>query len=112
MDLHPGAENHRSAAIGLTESYSIRRALHENEDWHQDLVEQSHDLLCVHDLEGRLLSINPKPARLLGYSVEEILQIPMRELTAPEFRDQFDAYLGQIKRTKQALGLMAVMTRS
>jgi PAS domain S-box-containing protein len=75
-------------------------------------VEHSHDLLCIHDLEGRLLSINPRPARLLGYSVEEILRIPMRELAAPEFRDQFDAYLGQIKRTKQAHGLMAVMTRS
>jgi formate hydrogenlyase transcriptional activator len=112
MDLHPGAENHRSAAIGLTESYSIRRALHENEDWHQDLVEHSHDLLCIHDLEGRLLSINPKPARLLGYSVEEILQIPMRELTAPEFRDQFDVYLRQIERIGQAHGLMAVMTRT
>jgi PAS domain S-box-containing protein len=112
MELHPGAEKHRSAALGLAESYPIRRALHENEDWSRDLVEHSHDLLCIHDLEGRLLSINPRPARLLGYSVEEILRIPMRELAAPEFRDQFDAYLGQIKRTKQAHGLMAVMTRS
>ena len=90
----------------------IRRALHENEDWYQDLVEHSHDLLCIHDLEGRLLSVNPAPARLLGYSVEEILQIPMRELIAPEFRAQFDAYLKQIERVGEARGLLAVMTRS
>jgi PAS domain-containing protein len=50
-----------------------------NIDWNRDLVEHSRDLLCVHDLEGRLLSVNPVPARLLGYSVEEILKLPMQE---------------------------------
>jgi PAS domain S-box-containing protein len=91
---------------------SIRRALQENEDWYQDLVEHSQDLLCVHDLEGRLLSVNPAPARMLGYSVEEILQIPMRELIAPDFRPQFDAYLSQIESVGEAHGLLAVMTRT
>src|SRR5580704_9187838 len=33
-----------------------------NIDWNRDLVEHSRDLLCVHDLEGRLLSVNPVPA--------------------------------------------------
>jgi PAS domain S-box-containing protein len=112
MDLHPGPEKRRAAEDKLAEVEPIRRALRENEDWYQDLVEHSHDLLCVHDLAGRLLSVNPAPARLLGYSVEEILQIPMRELIAPEFRDQFDAYLEQIEREGEARGLLAVMARS
>ena len=112
MHLHPGPEKRRVVEVKLAELEPIRRALHENEDWYQDLVEHSHDLLCVHDLAGRLLSVNPTPARLLGYSVEEILQIPMRELIAPEFRDQFDAYLEQIERVGEARGMLAVMTRS
>jgi PAS domain S-box-containing protein len=112
MDLHPGPENRRPAAIRLSESYPLRRAFQENEDWYQDLVEHSHDLLCIHDLEGRLLSINPRPAQLLGYSVEEILQIPMRNLVPPEYRSQFDAYLRQIESTGEAHGIMEVMTRS
>jgi PAS domain S-box-containing protein len=111
MDLHPGPEKRRVPEAWL-QSDSIRRALQENEDWYQDLVEHSQDLLCVHDLEGRLLSVNPAPARMLGYSVEEILQIPMRELIAPDFRPQFDAYLSQIERVGEAHGLLAVMTRS
>jgi formate hydrogenlyase transcriptional activator len=90
----------------------MRRALQENEDWNQDLVEHSRDLLCIHDLEGRLLSVNPAPARVLGYSVEEMLRIPMREMVAPEFRDQFEAYLKQIASAGEANGLTAVMTRS
>src|SRR5229473_4659078 len=112
MELHPGPQKHGFAAVKLAESDPVRRALQENEDWYQDLVEHSHDLLCVHDLEGRLLSVSPTPARLLGYSVEEILQIPMRELIAPEFRDQFDVYLKEIARAGKASGYLAVMTRS
>jgi len=80
-------------------------------DWYRDLVDHSQDLLCIHDLQGRLLSVNPAPARVLGYSIEEILQVPMRELIVPEFRPQFDAYLDEIARKGEAHGYMAVLTR-
>jgi formate hydrogenlyase transcriptional activator len=91
----------------------IRWALQEhNQEWYRELVEHSRDLLCVHDLRGRLLSVNPVPARLLGYSVEEMLQIPMREMIVPEYRDLFDLYLEQIERDGEAQGLMVVLSRS
>jgi PAS domain S-box-containing protein len=112
MNLHPGPEKGRAAEVRLAELAPIQRALHENEDWYQDLVEHSHDLLCIHDLEGRLLAVNPAPARVLGYSIEELLQIPMRELTAPEFRSEFQSYLREIERAGEARGLLTVLTRS
>jgi formate hydrogenlyase transcriptional activator len=112
MELHPGPEKRRLTEVRRTSSDPHQWAFHENEDWYQDLVEHSQDLLCIHDLEGRLLSVNPAPARLLGYSVAEILQIPMRELIAAEFRPQFDAYLRQIERCGESHGYMAVMTRT
>jgi diguanylate cyclase (GGDEF)-like protein/PAS domain S-box-containing protein len=82
------------------------------EDLYRDLVEHSQDLLCTHDLSGKLLSINPLPARLLGYEVETLLQMPMREFLAPEYRDQFEEYLSRIQRDGFAEGLMILMTRS
>src|SRR5579864_345110 len=91
----------------------IRWALQENNhDWYRELVEHSRDLLCVHDLQGRLLSVNPVPARLLGYSVDEMLQIPMREMIVPEYRDLFDLYLKQIEYDGEAEGLMVVLSRT
>jgi formate hydrogenlyase transcriptional activator len=111
MALHPEAEQRHKSEEVHGETDLIRQALRENEDWYQDLVEHSQDLLCIHNLQGRLLSVNPTPARLLGYSVEEVLKIPMRELIAPEFRGEFDDYLKSIARTGEAHGLMAVMTR-
>jgi PAS domain-containing protein len=68
MDLHPGPTECK-VLERRTVLDPIRRALQENDDWYQDLVEHSQDLLCIHDLAGRLLAINPAPARLLGYSV-------------------------------------------
>jgi PAS domain S-box-containing protein len=109
MALHPVPRVPEKAPVELD---PIRRALQENEDWYRDLVEHSQDLLCIHDLEGRLLSVNPAPARVLGYSAEELLQIPMREIIAPEFRPHFDAYLSQIGQTGESRGFMAVVTRS
>ncbi len=86
--------------------------LSENVDWSRDLVEHSRDLLCVHDLDGRLLSVNPVPARLLGYTVEEILKVPMRELLDLKFRDQFDEYIRQLASAGEATGILAVRTRT
>jgi formate hydrogenlyase transcriptional activator len=112
MALHPG-ERKRHVPEELPVAWDpIRRDLKENEDWYRDLVEHSQDLLCVHNLEGRFLSVNPVPARLLGYSVEEMLQTPMRDFVDPQFRAQFDVYLREIERAGEAHGLLAVVTRS
>jgi PAS domain S-box-containing protein len=97
MDLHPGSEPRHVAEGKRTEFDPIRHALQESEDWYRDLVEHSQDRLCIHDLRGRLLSVNPALARALGYSVEELLQIPMRQFVVPEFRSQFDAYLVEMR---------------
>src|ERR1019366_6318618 len=112
MALHPEQRKRYFPEEAPVAWDPIRRDLEENEDWYRDLVEHSQDLLCVHDLEGRLLSINPVPARLLGYSVEEMLRMPMLDFVDPQFRSQFDGYLRDIERTGESRGLLAVVTRS
>ena len=81
-------------------------------DPYRYLAEQSHDLLCTHDLQGRLRSVSPAPARLLGYTVQELLQIPMRQLIVPEYRCEFDEYLVRVEREGVAEGYLALLTRS
>ena len=98
--------------VDITERKRAEAALRESEDRYRDLVEHSQDLLCTHDLQGKLLSANPAPARILGYEVAELLQIPMRELIAPEYRHQFDDYLAKIKTVGTDKGLLTVLTRT
>ncbi|MGB8117052.1 MAG: PAS domain S-box protein [Candidatus Sulfotelmatobacter sp.] len=111
MDLHPGHEN-CPPPLEPTELEPVRRAFQKNKDWYRDLVEHSQDLLCIHDLEGRLLSVNRASTRLLGYDAEEILRIPMRQLIAPEYRQEFDDYLRRVESEGEARGLLVVVTRS
>ncbi len=112
MALHPGEQKRRFPEELPVTWDPIRRDLEQDGDWYRDLVQHSQDLLCAHDLEGRFLSVNPVPARLLGYSVEEMMEKPMRDFVDPQFRAQFDAYLGEIARAGEARGLLAVITRS
>jgi PAS domain S-box-containing protein len=100
-------------ARDITERERTEGMLRESEDRFRDLVQHSEDLLCTHDLEGNLISVNPAPARILGYSVEELLKIPMRELIVPEGRKAFDDYLERFKTTGAPdKGLMCVLTRT
>jgi PAS domain S-box-containing protein len=112
MALHPGEQKRRFPEELPVTWDPIRRDLEQDEDWYRDLVEHSQDLLCAHDLEGRFLSVNPVPARLLGYSVEEMLRKPMRDFVDPQFHDEFDVYLREIALKGEARGLLAVITRS
>lgn len=97
----------------LTEQRHAEEQLQRSEDRYRDLVEHSEDLLCTHDLQGRLLTVNPAPARILGYEVEELLKIPMRDLIVPEGRVLFEEYLERLRTTGQPEhGLLCVMTKS
>jgi PAS domain S-box-containing protein len=83
-----------------------------SQDVNANLVEHCNDLLCSHTLDGRLLSANSTPARLLGYTVEELLRIPMRELLAPEALEEFEKYLVRIRVEGTSSGYMILLTRS
>ncbi len=86
------------------------RALRESEDRFRDLVDHSRDLICTHDLDGRLLSVNPWVCEVMGYSREEMLQKTIADLLDPEFRDRFPDYLAEVRRNGVARGRMVVAT--
>jgi len=84
-------------------------ALRESEDRYRDLVEHSNDLICTHDLEGRVLSVNQAAARTLGYSrTADLIGRNVREALLPEFRGKFADYIAQLQQTGSAHGLMSV----
>lgn len=85
-------------------------ALRASEDRYRDLVENSQDLICTHDLQGRLLSVNGAVVRLSGYAQEELLGMNLVDLLTRGARDSFAAYLTEISDKGSASGLMHVRT--
>ncbi|HEY6553546.1 MAG TPA: PAS domain S-box protein, partial [Vicinamibacteria bacterium] len=77
---------------------------------YRDLVENSLGLLCTHSPDGRLLSINPAGAEMLGYEPWEIVGRSLRDLLVPSVRPAFDDYLSRLLKRSSDSGFMRVQT--
>lgn len=96
----------------VTERMQAERAIRESEKKYRDLVDKSQGLICMHDLDGVLLSVNPASAYLLGYTQDELVGKKLLDYMAPAFRQHFDVYIKDIIRTGDITGQMRVLTRS
>ena len=70
--------------VDITQKKETELALQESEKKHRDLIQNAHDMIYQHDLEGNLKTINKAVKRISGYSVEEALKLNMRDFIVPE----------------------------
>ncbi len=99
------------AVRDVTLEKSAQDQLRETERRYRELSETTHDLLCLHDTEGRVLEANTAALRALGYSHEEIRGISIRDVLTPGSAASFDDYLRTILEEGSAEGHMAVLNR-
>jgi PAS domain S-box-containing protein len=96
----------------LEELKDTAQALQQSEARYRSLVEQGLGLICIHDLEGRLLSVNPAAAHTLGYQPEEMAGRNLREFLSPAVRPLFGEYLERIRRHTTDAGVMRLLTKN
>nr|WP_063571301.1 diguanylate cyclase [Luteibacter rhizovicinus] len=80
-------EMHRRRAVTSLEA-SERRF--------RQLFHYSLGLICTHDLDGVLLSVNPAAAKSLGYPINSLMGRSLAEFMRPEMVPAFNAYLRRI----------------
>jgi diguanylate cyclase (GGDEF)-like protein/PAS domain S-box-containing protein len=65
----------------------------------RQLFQFSLGLICTHDLDGILLSINPAAARSLGYPINQLMGRSLSDFMRPENMPLFQQYLQRIATT-------------
>ncbi len=85
--------------------------LRESEERYRALVDDSLGLICTHDLDGILLSINPAAAHALGYRPEEVIGRNLSELLPSAVHSLYGHYLVLIQQDKVSTGFMRILRK-
>jgi|GEM_PF-1455964 len=94
----------------VTGRVNDQQALVESEEKHRNIVENISDILCTHDLDGNVLSVNSNASTNLGYDVATMMTMNVQDILAPYSKERFGAYIDILKKHGFAKGLMYVIT--
>src|SRR3984885_10740393 len=95
-----------ATGIDVTTQRAAEATLRESEARYRQLVEGSLGMVCTHDLNGVILSINAHGAASIGHTLEEIVGHNLAEFIPEENRHSLQTYLRLIQETGEAQGLL------
>ena len=100
-----------ATGIDVTVQREAESTLRESEARYRQLVEGSLGMVCTHNMDGMLLSVNQHSANSLGYRVDEMVGQNLRSFMPEEVVEDFSRYLLAIRRSGESLGRMHVCHR-
>ncbi len=90
----------------ITSRVNAERKLILSEEKHRVFFENSQGLMCTHNLSGKFITVNPAGAKLLGYTVDELLTMTLFDIVDIRYVDMVSQYLQQVETAGQYKGLM------
>jgi PAS domain S-box-containing protein len=106
-----GAVNVLSISTDITEVKQARQELENSEKKFRDLVQYSQALICTHDLDGNMLSVNPATERMLNRSARQLVGRNLREVVPPPHQANIQGYLAAFAEKSEQRDVVAIMTR-
>lgn len=99
--------------LNITERKQIEDKVLVNEKRYRDLFNYSQALICTHDLEGKLLSVNPAICNIIGYTSEELIGRNIKEFVPQDKVVNFDEqYLQNVLNTGTAEGVFIIICKN
>jgi PAS domain S-box-containing protein len=95
-----------ATGIDVTVQRSAETAIRESEARYRQIVEGSLGLVCTHDIDGKILTINEHGAAALGYTVGDVVGRTLQEFTEPERRSLLEQYFEDLRSKGEAQGLL------
>ncbi|WP_458068220.1 sensor domain-containing diguanylate cyclase [Rhodanobacter sp. BL-MT-08] len=100
--------------VGAFQDVTLRKravkALEDSDRRFRKLFEYSLGLICTHDADGILLSVNPAAARSLDYSIADLLGRSLADIMPAERRAGFQSYLDRIFTSGSDSGVLELIS--
>jgi PAS domain S-box-containing protein len=90
--------------VRITEKKEYEEKIRVSEKRYRDLFNHCQALICTHDMDGRLLSVNPAICKVLGYTEEELLGHNIQEYIPPKYQARFEEeYITAMRNCENAV---------
>ncbi|CAN5142748.1 hypothetical protein BH09BAC5_BH09BAC5_16000 [soil metagenome] len=109
-------KNERTAKLAgtiqnITERKRIEIEMQMAEKQYRSLFEHSQHMICIHDLQGTILSINPAGAHAVGYEPEEIIGRHIKDFFPVFNSGEYEKYIALINNKGRAQGMARLSVR-
>ena len=91
-------------AVRITEKKEFEEKVKRSEKRYRDLFNHSQALICTHDLEGRLMTVNPAICKVLGYEEQEMLGRSIKDFVPEKHQARFqEEYIKVLRDSTNAV---------
>ncbi|MFD2244936.1 PAS domain S-box protein [Pontibacter ruber] len=101
----------QSASRDITERRKADEALKNSEKKYRDLINYSQAYIVTHDMQGRLLSVNPYLLNRLGYQEQEMIGRELKDFFPVAHRENFPLYLQQFEYKNVLDGILCILNK-
>ncbi len=96
--------------LDITAVKKIEEQLKINEKRFRDLFNYSQAFICTHDLDGKIITMNPAMCELLGYSEEELVDKMLTDfIPKDDIKKFYTDYLEKVISNGNATGVLKIV---
>jgi len=101
----------QSASRDITLRRAADEALKYSEKKYRDLITYSQAYICTHDMEGRILSVNPYFKKMLNYDESELVGTYIQNLFPEKHHQNYPQYMQAFANKSIVDGVLSIFNR-